>query len=226
MHWRGRGTGTARVRGTGRTGGGGSTPTDYHRRLTRNLSVLATHTAAVPAWIGECTRRDRACKSSGARSVRRENTVFTATSGPPERCGAVRWRSRAVARASERAQHPRCCGTTAAPAATPPWDPAPPEQRSVEPRRQVASSTRRPFPGADLAALQTLIDRQVPSIATPRPSCGSSLSYAPTHCQAHSSRFARRVADHPAGAEELTFPPNPARWRDARSNPSRPPRCP
>ena len=115
--------------------------------------------------------------------------------------------------------------STAARASTPPWEPAPPEQRSVEPRRQVASSTRRPFPGADLAALQTLIGKQVPAIATPRPSCGSSLSYAPTHCQAHSSRFARRVADQTAGAEELTFPPNPARWRDARSNYRRPPRC-
>ena len=69
-------------------------------------------------------------------------------------------------------------------------------------------------------------ESQVRDLAAPRPSCGSSLSYAPTHCQAHSSRFARRVADQTAGAEELTFPPNPARWRDARSNPSRPPPCP
>ena len=58
-------------------------------------------------------------------------------------------------------------------------------------------------------------------IAAPRPSCESSLSYAPTHSQLCSSRLARRVAVHPAGAEELTFTPNPARCHDARSDPHR-----
>ena len=43
-------------------------------------------------------------------------------------------------------------------------------------------------------------------IATPLPSCESSLSYAGTHCQVRSSRIARRVAGHLADAEELTFP--------------------
>ena len=92
--------------------------------------------------------------------------------------------------------------------------------------RQVESSTQSASAAAANAALQTLTVKQVCGLATRRPSCVSSLSYAPTRSQLCSSRVARRVADHPAGAEELTFPPNPARWRDARSNPSRPPRCP
>ena len=70
--------------------------------------------------------------------------------------------------------------------------------------RQVESSTQSASAAAANAALQALIDKQVRDIAAPRPSCESSLSYAPTYSQLCSSRLARRVAGELAVAEALT----------------------